>query len=270
VQTTEPWRINKEDLYFRIIMGWSLESFNEWLIKTSKEYGLSTENLLLGIVETIRKISYRTIKILEWQTKIRNKVQIPPFIITLKLKSYITAISSQLENGQSFDDLCNKKEFLSVLGLFGQITLELEGVREISRAINEGVEVCGMASAFLTVYNQFVVQKAFEEFLKTNKNLQSPKNSFVSPICDHDFLIKIIAEETMHYFDYWTNPQMMKNLFEMVREKSKGTKDPEKILDIEQKAENELGLKDRAEQIFLILKNQDDLFSPLKEKLCKV
>lgn len=161
MQTSEPWRIDKEDVCYRIITGWSLEPFDEWLVKISEKYGLSKEDLLLGIVETIRKISHRTIEILEWQTKIRNKVQIPPFIITLKLKSYIATISSQLENGQSFDDLCNKKEFLSVLSPLGKITMELAGIRELCRFIGEDVRVNGVASEFLTAYNQFVVQGAF-------------------------------------------------------------------------------------------------------------
>ncbi|MEK7120018.1 MAG: hypothetical protein AAB824_00540, partial [Patescibacteria group bacterium] len=165
MQTPEPWRIDKEDVCYRIITGWSLKTFDEWLVKTSEKYGLSKEDLLLGIAETIRKISHRTIEILEWQTKIRNKVQIPPFIITLKLKSYDAAISAQLKNGRSLDDLCDKKEFLSALGTFGQIAMEIAGIRELCRFIGENVRVNGVASEFVIIYNQFLGEGAFVDFV---------------------------------------------------------------------------------------------------------
>ena len=262
-----PWSISKKDVYYKIVTGWSLESFDEWLVKTSEKYGLSKEDLLSGIVETIRKISYQTIEILEWQTKIRNKVQIPPFIITLKLKSYNAAISAQLRNGKNFDDLCDKKEFLSTLGPFGQIAMELAGIRKLCRFIGESVRVNGVASEFLIVYSQFVVQRAFEEFLKTFPNSQSSENSLELSRSSKEHLIKVVVEETMHYFDYQTNPQLMDNLFKRVREKVGDTKDPEKLVDAEQEVEVELGLKDRAEQIFLILKNDINLFLPLEMRL---
>ncbi|KKR10412.1 MAG: hypothetical protein UT37_C0002G0021 [Parcubacteria group bacterium GW2011_GWA2_39_18] len=272
MHTAEPWKINRENVYYRIITGWASDSFNKWLIEISEKYGLNKDDLLLGVVETIRKISYRTIEILEWQTKIRNKVQIPPFIVTLNLKGYMGAIHSQLRAGKNFNDLCDKKEFLSAFGLFGQLVLELAGLNEILRTLNEGLQVSGIASNSLTAYNQLMIQTSFEEFLKANQKLQSSESRFElpAPIHDHNSLIRVVAEETMHYFDHQTNPQLMESLFERVREKSGGTKDPEKILDMKQGAEKELGLKDRAEQIFSTLKNQEDLFSPLKERLSRV
>jgi hypothetical protein len=255
VENQEPWRIDRESIHWKILNGWLTESFEKWLEQTANKYRITEKDLLLGIAESIRKISYQTILILKEQTG--QETLIPPFIISPNPGGEIAAISLVILNSDKPDSCFNRLETFEEIGPFVCLAIMLQEIRETMVRISGGLVTLGSANDILTAYHYVLVEEAINDYL-TN---QRSDNYYL--------LIRTVIEETLHYFDWQNNQTLMKQFFQEEKELTQNISDFDEKFRIGQELEEKYGFKKRVREIFEILKNKEDLFSPLLERIKK-
>lgn len=249
------WRIDKESVHWKILNGWLPRLFKDWLNKIANNYQINWEDLLIGIAETIRKISYETILILKSETD--KEIQIPPFIFSPNPNGEVKAIKAVILMSDKPEACLTRSETFDKIGPCALILILLEELREVQVRLGGGVGILGAACDSITAYHYTLVEKAVIDFL-ANKYSDN-----------YYLLIETVIEETLHYFDWQTNRSLM-NEFIQEREKLIQTvSSPDEKVKIGQALEEKYGFKERVKKIFEILKNCDDLFSPLLERIQK-
>jgi len=257
VQEKDLWHIDKESIEWKMLNGWLSPLFKDWLEKTAHQISIDKEALLMAVAETIRNISYRTMLILEQKSVV--SVKIPPFIISSNTNGDTVAINVLILKNAPPDIFCNKNNAMEKLGPFCGLVLATQGLQESMRALQDGKRCIGTAQKYSVAYYYLMIQAAFDCFLKNgNQNID---------LCEK--FEKTVIEETLHYFDHWTNPQIMQEFAEKNRRIFSEVKEYKERIDASQKLEADLGFKSRTEEIFQKLKNQKGLFSPFENFISK-
>lgn len=251
----EVWRVNKEDVAFRLIKGWLSERFKKWLVSTGRRLNIEEDDLLLGIVETIRKISYKTIKILKQRTG--KQIDLPLFIIAIN-PFEISAPTEAILHKNDPDFFCDKKQvekWLDPLILLYLITLRRnQGLAELVG----GRIILGAADGkYMGFYNNLVIKAVGDYRVRKNSDSENLRK-----------LLRAVTEETFHCFCDQTGEfrnEEMKEEFSKIPDSADYTTQ----LSEKHKIEEKFGQKKVVVEIMEILKKDKTLFSPLEEKIKK-
>lgn len=255
MENQEPWQINKDNIHWKILKGWLPTNFQEYLGKLAVTHQLNEEELLISIAEAIRKISYQALLILKKKTG--REVAIPPFIIS-NSPSHEIAVIAMITKDTNQPEIClDRKTALEKSGPMVKLIIEISNFTQILRAVNGGLRCMGGANEFVVAYDFYLLKMAIEECLK-NKLANNCYN-----------FIKVVIEETLHYFDHQTDKTLIEKIQTEFKEISDRVCDLDEQARLKQAIEKKYGIQQRVKEIFEALKNRKDLFSPLLEKIQK-
>lgn len=245
----EPWRIDEDSVHFKVLKGWLSERFINWLITAGWQYNFSKSELLVRIVEIIRRISWEIFKILKERT---NKEATLPFIIISDCPTgELSALKTVLERNSNSDILCNKSAAMQSLGL-NYLIIALEALQQMLGATEGGPIVWGAAyEGGIAIYNQIVID--LFEYSDTET-----KQKF----------LRIVTEEAFHCFAQQTNEFRNSEIRQEQSKKSEGLTPRERWL-MTLEIEIKYGVKQMVNELLQILEQkEEDLFSllPLKIK----
>lgn len=245
----EPWRIDKDSVHFKILQGWLSERFINWLIAAGWQYNLSKSELLIRIVETIRRISWETFKILKERTG--KEATLPFIIISACPTGELSALKTVLERNSDSDILCNKSAVMKSLGV-GYLIVVLETMQQMLGAISGGPIVWGAAyEGGIAIYDQLAID-LFER-------------------CDSEArqkFLRTVTEEAFHCFAKQTNEFRNSEITQELSKKPEGLIPQERWL-IDFEIEIKYGVKQMVNELLQILKQKEDEFFsmlPLKIK----
>lgn len=247
----EPWRIDKDSVHFKVLKGWLSERFKLWLILTGEQHKLSEDELLTRIIETIRRISWKTFEILKEKT---GKEVNLPFIIISDNPINLVALKAGIQLDNNPDFFCNLDLVRKKLS-FAYISIALEGFAQSFAEIGGGLVQQGCADEFgIAVYDRLIMNlfkmNLFRKFKARNK-----KNFF-----------EVIIEEAFHYFcrqrDKFSHREMIQERLERVK-----NLDPLQRRKVSQEIEKKYEVKQRVNELIQILEQEnEDLFSLLSLK----
>lgn len=181
----EPWRIDKQSVHWRVLKGWLSERFSQWLEKKAKQFNVSADDLLVEIIETIRRISWLTLNILEKET---DKQVYLPFTIILDDCFEINGLMMAIIKDENPEFFCNQKEVRQKLQM-NYLSIWLHQIRHYLTELNGGYVFYGTACDLgIAIYDK-VIMNLMDNFSKKNQ----------------ETFLKTIVEEIFHYFCFQVN-----------------------------------------------------------------
>lgn len=231
------WKIDKKHLYFRILKAWLPDCF--WVFD---------DKLILEITNTLRKISWETLKILKKETK--KEVSLPLIIIS-PTPSDILILEQANEERWDPEILCDPGATTKNLGLATVPIAIMQMHQILSLLVGEAI-ISGSSSRV----GVGIWDSRMENLFKTNFSPES-KNE----------LLKTVIEETLHYFcqnTNYLNHEQMKRELTAVRMREDIEYDiQERIC---HQVEEKYGIKTKRGRIFEKMEEEkiiDDIFLPL-------
>lgn len=251
MEQKEPWRIDKESVHFKVFKGWLAQGFACWLTKTSGQWNLSEDDLLIRILETIQRINWKVFQILKEKTG--KNANLPFVIITDNPFGDIMALDFAAEINLRSDFLSEPALVKKQLNWIGSMRVLLESIWQICAALSGGLVICGSAAKFgIAFYNQFVTA-----ILGNFDNIDKRKN-----------FLRAIIEESFHCFcnqtDEFNNKEMSAELDSLRRIENVDSQTKRRMAN---EIEEKYGVKRMVEELLQILEREgEDLFSLLSFK----
>jgi hypothetical protein len=115
----EPWRLNEKsvetekNLYIRVAKGYASESFLNWTIEEAEKHSITQNQFLAGIIETVRKTEWGTIKVMA-SKNIATEYTLPHLVIGNSPSSDVFIFHNTL---QKIKKEASKK---NIVGLFSE------------------------------------------------------------------------------------------------------------------------------------------------------
>lgn len=243
----EPWRIDRNSVHFKVLKGWLSKRFKEWLVRAATQYKLSEDELLIKIIETIRKISWRTFQILKQRT---GKEVDMPIIIVVGNPWEILVLESVIEEKGISDFLCDESAMLATIENLDSAITSYVGRQLLEQVLSEflgkGPIVGGAAAEHGVAIYDREAMNLFEAF-------EQSKGRF----------LEIVIEEAFHYFCAQTGKFHEQEMRVEMREKVRNL-DIREQNRLGQAIEEKYGVKKMVAELLQILKQkEDELFSLL-------
>lgn len=201
VAMKEPWGVDKNSLDWKMLNGWMSSFFEEWLVKTGQKCTADSEEVLVGVAETIRMTSYETLQ------RLRKNTPIPPFIITENLTGDLAIIKTLAAGGSSPEIFCHKEIALRTMSPFALLLPLLAGFSESLRTLQDGKRIVGGSNDVATAYFSTTTQRAFDSVMCSDES-DLKRVGFVNTV----------IEETIHFFDHQHHPELMEKFYKIVPE----------------------------------------------------
>lgn len=246
----EPWRIDKQSVHWRVLKGWLSERFIKWLKKKAEEFNVSRDDLLIEIIETIRRISWLTLDILEKETG--KKVYLP-FIVILDDCFELAGLRLAILKNNDPDFFCNPEKVKNELGI-SYLAILLHRIRHYLKEINGGMILFGTGCDFgIAIYDKIII------------NLIDRFSSETQDCC-----LEVVIEETFHYFSKQTNEFNDAEMVKEIKEARQNIIDNDERERIGQEIEEKYGVKKKRDEILRKLKKENkDLFFLLSKRIIK-
>lgn len=297
----KPWKIDKESVHFKILKSWlSLDLQKYYLREIAPPLilsgeDLSEEDLLIRLIEVIRKIVWRVFKILENREiefkrkgpdgqvkilktkKIDKKIEIPYIIITdniHELAFIYFVIECKKRNNPDF--FCDRDKVIKEF----KKEYALAGVKDYFQTQGGIISLGAAAKIGIALYGGLIISLGFrlsllsaidkvggrEEMLLNklkDRTFHDVYNKFNK---DTDLVLKVIAEEAFHYA--CKHAKIFEEPEEIPREKeSPQVKEVNQIDDLKRRIiihcqrgieyEENLGIPEIVNKLFKILKQEE-------------
>ena len=263
----EPWRLDKvslardTNLSLRIVRGYSGKYFLDWVKQESQKYNVSRDVFLAGIIETIRKIAWETIKIMGEKNLLKTYV-LPNVLINFSPLTSVDVFNF------CWDASCLSKPkstetnvLYSIERMISKLTVDLEQLliyeahQELVLKQQQGAVVIGAHRGnAIAIFAQTVA--AYFMFLRLDSRIDKKiKEQFT----------RCVVEEEIHHQDYKLEELAKREVScELILKKptidniSKGLSETTQI-------EEDVGIKDLVEEVLEHLPPEQELIKPFYE-----
>ncbi|MCD6471492.1 hypothetical protein J7K86_03125 [bacterium] len=225
------------DIQKKLLIGWMSERFKKWLEEIAKSKKIEENTILDKIILTIQNIEKETIEVLKMETK--KECNPPLFIISSYPHESLMVKLAILESKEP-DFFCDKEKVYKKMP-FAALIIETAKLNQLIKELNSGLIVYGSANEMIVSYYDLMISRFFENYPKTKERII-------------EIFLKVVIEETFHYFCFQTNLFQIEEMIAEQKEKLAKISNLNERLEKQQEIERKYGVKEIVAQITKIIK----------------